>query len=43
MMKNTSEQVEEETRVGILDDYAQKLINSEYGLKSKRDFIIGGL
>ena len=41
-IKNTSELVEEEW-VGIVDDYAQKLINSEYGLKSTRDFIIGGL
>ena len=42
-IKNTSELVEEKTRLGIVDDYAQKLINSEYGLGSTRGFIIGGL
>ena len=42
-MKNTSELVGEETRLRIVDDYAQKLINSECGLGSTRGFIIGGL
>ena len=42
-MVNTSELVEEEVRLGIVDSYAHKLINSEYGLESTRGFIIGGL
>ena len=42
-LTNTSEFVEEELRIGIVDDYAQKLINSEYTLKTTRDFLMGGL
>ena len=42
-MTNTSELVEEKTRLGIVDEYAQKLINSEYGINNTRGFIIGGL
>ena len=42
-MTNTSELVGEEVRLEIVDDYAQKLINSEYGLDHARSFVIGGL
>ena len=42
-MTNTSELVDEESRIIIVDEYAQKLINSEYGFEMTRGFIIGGL
>ena len=42
-MTNTSELVEEDVRLEIVDTYAQKLINSEYGLASMRGFVNGGL
>ena len=42
-LTNTSELVENEIRVEIVDKYAQKLINSEYSLKVTREFLIGGL
>ena len=42
-MTNTSELVEEESRIDIVDEYAQKLINSEYGIECTRGFIVGGL
>ena len=42
-MVNTSEMVEMEKRLEIVDKYAQKLINSEYTLEQTRDAIIGGL
>ena len=35
--------MKQEVRLGIVDSYAQKLINSEYGLASTRGFVIGGL
>ena len=42
-MVNTSERVELSKRLVIVDDYGQKLLNSEYSLKEARDTIIGGL
>ena len=42
-MVNTSELVDNEKRLEVVDSYAQKLINSEYSLKETRDVIIGGL
>ena len=42
-LTNTSEMVSNEVRVGIIDKYAQKLINSEYSLEHTREFIVGGL
>ena len=42
-MINTSEGVELSKRLEIVDDYGQKLLNSEYSLKEARDTIIGGL
>jgi len=42
-MVNTSEMVETEKRLEIVDKYAQTLINSEYTLEQTRDAIIGGL
>ena len=41
-MVNTSEMVEMEKRLEIVDKYAQKLINSEYTLEQTRDAILGG-
>ena len=35
--------VDNETRVEIVDKYAEKLLNSEYSLVQTRTFIIGGL
>ena len=40
---NTSEMVDKEKRLEVIDKYAQKLINSEYTLEQTRDAIIGGL
>ena len=42
-MINTSEQVELDTRLEIIDKYAEKLLNSEYPLDQTRNIIIGGL
>ena len=42
-LTNTSELVADEVRIEIVDDYAQKLVNSEYTVKKTQDFIIGGL
>ena len=42
-MVNTSELVDIQTRLEVVDDYAQKLLNSEYTLKETREIIIGGL
>ena len=42
-MVNTSELVNIKQRVAVVEDYAQKLVNSEYTLKETRDVIIGGL
>ena len=42
-MINTSEGVSIEKRIGIVDDYAQKLINSEYNIDETRNVIIAGL
>ena len=42
-MVNTSEMVSMEERVGIVDKYATKLMNSEYPLEEARNIIIGGL
>ena len=42
-MVNTSEMVDMEKRLEVVDNYAQKLINSEYSMKEARDIIIGGL
>ena len=43
ILTSTSELVDNEVRINIVDDYAQKLINSEYNLTTTRCFIIGGL
>ena len=40
---NTPELVDIGKRVEVVDNYAQKLINSEYSLKETRDMIVGGL
>ena len=42
-MVNTSELVSMETRLEVVDNYAQKLINSEYDLNITRRIIVGGL
>ena len=42
-MVKTSEMVDLEKRLEIVDEYAQKLINSEYTLEQTRTAIIGGL
>ena len=42
-MVNTSELVKESVRLEIVDRYAQKLINSEYTIKTTQGFIVGGL
>ena len=42
-MVNTSEMVEIENRIEIVDRYAQKLINSEYSLEQTRGAIVAGL
>ena len=42
-MVNTSEMVNMEKRLEIIDKYAQKLINSEYTLEQTRQAITGGL
>ena len=42
-MVNTSEMVDIEKRLEIIDKYAQKLINSEHTLEYTRNVIIGGL
>ena len=42
-MVNTSERVANDHRVKIVDDYTQKLINSEYSVEQARQVVIGGL
>ena len=42
-MINTSELVDMGTRLQVIDDYARKLINSEYDLAMTRRIIVGGL
>ena len=42
-MVNTSELVEIGKRVTLVDDYVQKLVNSEYCLDEARDVVVGGL
>ena len=42
-MVNTSERLENVKRVKIVDQYAQKLINSEYSVEETRKVIVGGL
>ena len=42
-MINTSELVDMGKRLEVVDNYAQKLINSEYNMKETVDVIIGGL
>ena len=42
-MVNTSERVPLADRVLVVDEYAQKLINSEYRIEDAREIIIGGL
>ena len=42
-MTNTSELVDVKIRIVIVDEYAQKLINSEYSLEQARNFVIEGL
>ena len=42
-MVNTSELVDMKERIQVVDNYAQKLINSEYSVKETREMIIGGL
>ena len=43
IMVNTSELVDKPKRLDIVDNYAQKLINSEYSLDETRRVIMGGL
>ena len=35
--------VKDEKRIEIVDDYVQKLVNSEYKVEEARSIIIGGL
>ena len=42
-MVNTSELVANDHRVKVVDDYTQKLINSEYSVEQARQIVIGGL
>ena len=42
-MTNTTKMVAVKIRILIVDEYAQKLINSEYSLEQARNFVIGGL
>ena len=42
-MVNTSELVDIEKRLEVIDNYARKLINSEYDLEVTRRIIVGGL
>ena len=42
-MVNTSELVNIEKRVKIVDDYVQKLVNSEYNMEEARNIVVGGL
>ena len=42
-MLNTSEDVKDTKRVEIVDDYAQKMINSEYTIEETRNVIMAGL
>ena len=42
-MVNTSEKVSMDKRLEIVDNYAQKMINSEYSLDLTRQTIVGGL
>ena len=42
-MVNTSEMVPLADRLSVVDDYAQKMINSEYSVDETRDVIVGGL
>ena len=42
-MMNTSEQLDIDKRVGVVNDYAQKLINSGFGIDQSRTIIVGGL
>ena len=42
-MVNTSEHVDMDTRLEVIDDYARKLVNSEYDLGQTRRVIVGGL
>ena len=39
-MINTSEDVPIEQRVGIVDGYAQKLVNSEYTVEETRRVVV---
>ena len=42
-MLNTSEDLDDSTRVEVVDDFAQKLTNSGYSLAQTRDIILAGL
>ena len=42
-MINTSEDLEVSERVQVVDDYAQKLINSGFKLEQTRNILVGGL
>ena len=42
-MLNTSERLEDAWRIGIVDDYARKLMNSGYELNYTRKVMLGGL
>ena len=42
-MVNTSEMVPLADRLMVVDEYAQKLVKSEYSIDETRDIIIGGL
>ena len=42
-LTNTSELLDDGVRIMIVDEYAQKLVNSEYTVKRTQGFILGGL
>ena len=42
-MVNTSKSVDITTRVEIINNYSQKLINSEYTVEKAKNVVIGGL
>ena len=42
-MANTSEDLNDSIRLEVIDDFAQKIINSGYALPQTRKIIVGGL
>ena len=42
-MMNTSEDLDDSVRAEVVDDYAQKLINSGFKLDQTRNILVGGL